>query len=232
MSYRLTFLPQVKALTQRRTALTSAAALFVLSIAVGVGCTSGDRTLGVESSGSAASLAVAVASVTVSPASVTLAPGATRQFSVILRDAAGNRLSLSGRTVTWKSSNKLVATVSSTGLVKALVLGSAVITATVEGKSGTSKVTVKNILSWIWSNGFETSLGGMNVTAGTHVGGSVTRVKALPHKGLYSLKFKTPSRTKAGQQPSSLSPVFLRTFTSPMCGSESLRANHRTFSWK
>jgi hypothetical protein len=115
----------------------------------------------------------------------------------VLRDAAGNRLSLTGRTVTWKSSNPLVATVSSTGLVKALVLGSAVITATVEGKSGTGKVTVKYILSWIWSNGFETSLGGMNVTAGTHVGGSVTRVKALPHKGLYSLKFKTPARTKS-----------------------------------
>ncbi len=47
-----------------------------------------------------------------------------------------------GRVVLWFTSNAAVATVTSTGLVTALSSGNAVITATSEGKSGTSLVTV------------------------------------------------------------------------------------------
>src|SRR5207253_11222040 len=61
----------------------------------------------------------------------------------IPRDAGGTPLS--GRTVTWSSSNTAVATVSNSGLVSAVTPGSATITAASEGKSGTSSVTVTNV---------------------------------------------------------------------------------------
>jgi acid phosphatase len=49
---------------------------------------------------------------------------------------------LAGRTVTWASSNTTVATVSASGLVTGQVAGTATITATSEGQSGTAAITV------------------------------------------------------------------------------------------
>jgi len=83
---------------------------------------------------------VPVASVTVSPASASVPAGQTQQLTATLRDATGNILT--GRTVTWASTNTPVATVTGTGLVTAKVAGSATITATSEGQSGTSAITV------------------------------------------------------------------------------------------
>src|SRR5213079_454088 len=56
------------------------------------------------------------------------------------KDASGN--ALTGRTITWSSSDNSVATVSSSGLVSGVVAGSATITATSEGQSGPSAITV------------------------------------------------------------------------------------------
>jgi hypothetical protein len=81
-----------------------------------------------------------VASVTVSPASASLLVGATRQFSAVTKDAAGN--TLSGRLVTWSSSNMAVATVGSSGLATGLVPGAVTITATSEGVRGTAALTI------------------------------------------------------------------------------------------
>ena len=81
-----------------------------------------------------------VASVTVTPASASVQAGQTQQLMATLKDANGNVLT--GRTVTWSSSNTPVATVSSNGLVTAKVAGSATITATSEGQSGTAAITV------------------------------------------------------------------------------------------
>jgi uncharacterized protein YjdB len=81
-----------------------------------------------------------VASVTVSPASASVRVGNTQQLSAVTKDAAGN--TLTGRVVTWSSSNTAVATVNSSGLVTAVAVGSATITATSEGKSGTAAITV------------------------------------------------------------------------------------------
>src|SRR5205814_4107300 len=53
---------------------------------------------------------------------------------------AGNVLT--GRTISWTSSNAAVATVSGTGLVSGVAAGSATITATSEGRSGQAQVTV------------------------------------------------------------------------------------------
>jgi subtilisin family serine protease len=83
-----------------------------------------------------------VASVTVSPSSATGPVGASGQFTATVKDANGNVLT--GRTVTWASSNTSVATVDQTGLARAVGPGSAALVATCEGQSGQAQVTVTN----------------------------------------------------------------------------------------
>src|SRR5206468_53188 len=83
---------------------------------------------------------VPVATVTVAPAAKTLRVGTTAQLSAATKDSAGN--TLTGRVVAWSSSAPAAATVSASGLVTAVSAGSATITATSEGKSGTSAITV------------------------------------------------------------------------------------------
>lgn len=85
-------------------------------------------------------VALPVATVTVSPASVSVAFGAAAQLTATLADASGT--ALTGRTVTWTSSNTAVATVSSTGLVTGANVGTATVTATSEGKSGSATILV------------------------------------------------------------------------------------------
>src|SRR5207244_4103784 len=86
---------------------------------------------------------VPVASVTVSPAAASLTAGATTQLTATPKDANG--AALSGRAVTWATSNAAIATVSASGLVTGVAAGSATITATSEGQSGTSAITVTNV---------------------------------------------------------------------------------------
>ena len=86
---------------------------------------------------------VPVASVTVAPGTATLQLGTTAQFIAVSRDAAG--LLLVGRPVTWSTSNAAVLTVSSSGLVTSRGVGSATVTAAVEGQTGSSPVTVQNV---------------------------------------------------------------------------------------
>ena len=82
---------------------------------------------------------VAVASVTVSPPMPQILVDGTVQLSAQPKDADGNNLS---RPVAWSTPPTPVATVSSTGLVTGLAPGSAVITATSEGRSGSATVEV------------------------------------------------------------------------------------------
>jgi len=81
-----------------------------------------------------------VASVTVTPTSTTVSAGSSVQLTATPKDANGNPLV--GRTVTWQSSNTSAATVNGSGLVSGVAAGSATITATSEGQSGTSAITV------------------------------------------------------------------------------------------
>jgi CubicO group peptidase (beta-lactamase class C family) len=81
-----------------------------------------------------------VATISIAPDSVDVVLRATSQLSATTRDAAG--LVLTGRAVTWVSSDPAVATVSGTGLVTALTAGAITITATSEGRSGTARVRV------------------------------------------------------------------------------------------
>jgi len=81
-----------------------------------------------------------VASVEVTPATADREVGETVQLSAAVKDAAGNLMQ--GQSVTWSSSAQSVASISASGLVTANSLGSATLTATAGGKSGTATITV------------------------------------------------------------------------------------------
>jgi len=82
-----------------------------------------------------------VASVAVSPTSATLIVGETLQLEAQPRDGAGRPLA--GRAVTWSTNQPDVATVTSTGIVAALSPGTATITASSEGRTGTATIVVQ-----------------------------------------------------------------------------------------
>src|SRR5438445_8313457 len=109
------------------------------------GVTAGSATITATSEGQSGTAAVTVsvvpvASVTVSPAPASVPVGQTVQLTATPRDANNNPLL--GRVVTWVSSNTLVATVNGSGLVIGVATGSATITATSEGVTGTAVITV------------------------------------------------------------------------------------------
>jgi CubicO group peptidase (beta-lactamase class C family) len=81
-----------------------------------------------------------VASVSVSLASATAVAGQSVQATATTRSAAGTELT--GRTLTWSSSNTAVATISGGGSITTLTPGSTTITATSEGQSGSATLTV------------------------------------------------------------------------------------------
>ena len=81
-----------------------------------------------------------VGTIEISPSSPTLPAGATLRLAATLKDADGNVLS--SRTVTWASTVPGVADVSTGGLLGAHAAGQATISATADGVSGTTAVTV------------------------------------------------------------------------------------------
>ena len=82
-----------------------------------------------------------VATVGLTPNPLNLKVGTVQQMSLDLRDASGNQLTTTGRTVTWDSSNRPVANVQD-GVVSGLSTGTANITVTVDGKPATAVVNV------------------------------------------------------------------------------------------
>ena len=84
----------------------------------------------------------AVASLSVTPPSLTLTVGRTQALRLVLRDARGNQLD--DRAANWTSSSPAVA-VSPRGEVQAVAPGTAVVTATVEGRSASATVTVPQV---------------------------------------------------------------------------------------
>ena len=81
-----------------------------------------------------------VASVSLSPESATLFPDEVIRLAAVVKGADGQPLS--GRRITWSSSNPGVATIATNGLVTALGNGTTRITAASEGKQATSVVDV------------------------------------------------------------------------------------------
>jgi uncharacterized protein YjdB len=107
--------------------------------------TPGATTITATSEGRSAQSAVtvtlpAVNTVTVTPTRDTIGVGTSRQLSAVLRDAAGT--ALTGRVLTWGSSNVAVASVSSTGLVVGVAPGTVTITGTSEGRVGSATIVV------------------------------------------------------------------------------------------
>jgi uncharacterized protein YjdB/alpha-tubulin suppressor-like RCC1 family protein len=105
----------------------------------------GSTTITATSEGRSATMAVTVvavpvASVAMQPSSVSLTVGLTAQLAATAKDSIGG--ALLGRSAVWSSSAAGVATVAQNGLVTAVGGGTAVITATVEGKVATASVTV------------------------------------------------------------------------------------------
>ena len=82
-----------------------------------------------------------VATVGLAPNPGSVKMGFQLQMSVDIRDANGNQLTTVGRSVSWDSSNKPVATVQD-GVVSGVSQGSATITVTVDGKPASAVVTV------------------------------------------------------------------------------------------
>ncbi len=116
-----------------------------LVTAVGPGTT----TIEVMSGGIRVNIGVTVTAPTVSqvlvtPTSVTLAPSETQQLTATALHVSGAEIS--GKTASWSSDNTSVATVSSAGLLTAVAVGSATITATIDGVSGTAQVAVAEIV--------------------------------------------------------------------------------------
>ncbi|MFN8669656.1 MAG: Ig-like domain-containing protein [Gemmatimonadaceae bacterium] len=83
---------------------------------------------------------VPVSSILLTPGTGSIIVGQSLQLSATPRDSANN--ALAGRAIAWSSNAPTVASVSSTGLVTALATGTATITATSEGKTATSRITV------------------------------------------------------------------------------------------
>ena len=82
-----------------------------------------------------------VVSVVVTPSGATLESiGATLQLSASAHDVIGT--TISGKTFTWSSSDENTVAVSSSGLVTAMAVGSATVTATTDGVDGTAMIFV------------------------------------------------------------------------------------------
>ena len=84
---------------------------------------------------------IPVATVAVSLGYASVMPGQSTEGQVVLRDASGN--ALQGRAVAWSSSDTTIATVAPNGFVIALAPGNVTVSATSEGRSGSSNLSVQ-----------------------------------------------------------------------------------------
>jgi hypothetical protein len=84
---------------------------------------------------------VAVAQVRVRPDSAAILPGTRFEFAAVAFDAHGSPLT--GRPVTWSSSDTLIARVDATGTATGVRAGSVRISATVEGVTGHARLHVR-----------------------------------------------------------------------------------------
>jgi uncharacterized protein YjdB len=139
-AYAGTALTNAEGIAQERWTLGPTAGAAQSLEARAVNSTSGTKQVFATFAATALSPTTAVASVSVSPSSANLVVGGTQQLSATARNASGS--TLTGKTFTWASSNTSIATVSSAGLVTARAAGSATITATSEGRSGTAAISV------------------------------------------------------------------------------------------
>jgi uncharacterized protein YjdB len=113
-----------------------------------IGVSPGQATIAGEADGARGESAVTVVpevpdNILVTPSPITLRRGNVRQFSAVPRNAAGTPIT--GLSLEWRSSNSAIASVSSTGQVTALAVGTAVISATANQITGNATVTVTEV---------------------------------------------------------------------------------------
>ncbi|HJU74158.1 MAG TPA: Ig-like domain-containing protein [Gemmatimonadaceae bacterium] len=124
----------------------NAAVASVSSTGTVTGLTAGNALITARAAGLSGTAVVsvqrpAVANVVITPNEPTVQVGKSIQLTATPRDASGQNLT--GRTVTWSSSNLARAIVSSSGLVTGVTKGSVNITATCEGKSSSVSLSVR-----------------------------------------------------------------------------------------
>ncbi|GIW33092.1 Ig-like domain-containing protein [Meiothermus sp.] len=124
--------------TVNSSGLATAVAVGTATITASAGGKSGTATLTVQ-----IPPPPAIETIEVSPTTATKQVGHTQQFTAVAKDAGGN--TISGVTFTWTSSDDGVATVNSSGLATAVAVGTATITASAGGKSGTATFTVNPV---------------------------------------------------------------------------------------
>lgn len=115
--------------------------------------TSGTRTIRVSNGGAAGMSNAAlfrvvpgVWSVQIAPSQIELWPGEQQVLMATAADEQGRPVT--GRPATWSSTNEAVATVDSTGRVRAVAAGATLIRAVVDGRTGFAQVTVLETLQW------------------------------------------------------------------------------------
>ena len=113
-----------------------------LVMAIGNGRVTIIARAGTASGSAAASVMQQARSVTVSPSSVNIHLGDTARLVPEAFDENG--YAVAGAEFTWSSSDTSVAVADSSGLVRAVTVGVATITATANGAQGTTEVTVTN----------------------------------------------------------------------------------------
>ncbi len=89
-----------------------------------------------------------LSAITVTPANQRIAIGTVQQFTATGIYSDGSSQNLTSQ-VTWSSANSGVATVSGSGLVKASALGIASISATLNGITGSTNLTVTDQIGWL-----------------------------------------------------------------------------------
>jgi len=190
-------------------------AVATVSGGVVTGVAPGRATIKVGSGGFTATCAVTVtapppvispvlaSSVMLAPASASIGVGGTVQLAATVKDVTG--LILTTRPITWSSKAASVATVSATGAVAGVAVGSATVTASVDGIQATSLVTVTTappppppptVGGVLFADGFEAGYAPKQNNAGwtntTPV--NVTVSTDVAHGGTHSLRFSFPGK--------------------------------------
>lgn len=116
--------------------------------ATGTGTTAISAALAGQTASVGLTVTPTLKAILVAPPAPSIALGATQQFTATANYSDGSSKDVSN-TVAWTSSTTSVATVSATGLAKALAVGSTSITATMLGISGSAILTVPKALASI-----------------------------------------------------------------------------------
>lgn len=187
----------------------------------------GSASIIATSEGKTGSASMTAALVPVSNVIVTLGTGSltvgqATQASAVVRDAAGNVLS--GRSIAWSTSSAAVATVGTSGIVTGVAAGTANITATSEGQTGSASVAVSDG-ACAWSPVRTESLA--TTPAGAIPGGGLAGTQGPAEVG--GGRPTRPRRT--GSRSTSRRPSRPRTTSSPSTWTSGSTESRRPAGW-